>query len=79
MNTLKSLFKKLAANPVVSKTFHTAWQAGVGAFIAALVGAHGDARTAVIIGGAAAAAAAKNVIVQSVPAADVTPAQADTV
>jgi len=59
----ETLVKKLYANPVVERTIHTAWQAGLGAIIAAYSGTHGDIRALLMVGVAASAAAVKSSLV----------------
>ena len=72
---IENLAKREAKNPTVARTVHTAWQAALGAAVAALSGTHGDIRAAVLVGVAAAAAAIKNAVfgaVSAPPAVDPT-------
>ncbi len=61
---MKQILARLAKNPVVTKTFHTAWEAALGALLAQLSGTHGDAKAILLVVGAATAAAVKNVVVE---------------
>lgn len=61
--SIVNLFKKFQSSDIVRRAEHTAWQAGVGAFVAALSGAHGDVRAAIVVAVAAAASAVKTAVV----------------
>lgn len=69
MKHILNLVKKFAAKEVRNPVVHTAWQAALGAVVAALSGTHGDVKAVVLVGVAAAAAAVKNSLV-SPPAVD---------
>lgn len=82
-SAIESLAKREAKNPVVVRTIHTAWQAALGAGVAAISGTHGDVKAAVLVAVAAAAAAIKSAVVAAaegkaapVPAPVVAPAPA---
>lgn len=66
VSAIESLARKEAKNPVVLRTVHTAWEAALGAGIAAASGTHGDVRDVILVAVAAAAAAVKSAVVAAV-------------
>ena len=67
-SAIEALARKEAKNPVITPTLHTAWEAALGAGVAAISGTHGDVRDVVAVAVAAALAAMKTAIVSAVEA-----------
>lgn len=68
VSAIQSLARREAKNPVIVRTFHTAWEAAAGAGIAALSGTHGDVKGAIVVAAAAALAAVKAAVFAAVEA-----------
>jgi len=74
VSAIERLAEREAKNPVVVRTFHTAWEAALGAGVAAVSTTHGDVREIIAVAVAAGLAALKTAIVRAVESKAAVPA-----